>query len=94
MPGSQTSRTIKSIGPRVTTLEALFAAGHRLDDVPLVAQVVAERLSHARLVVDDEDGGCHVGTQRDGSHEGSKAKATRNSCTSMTFVRFVRFVSS
>ena len=41
------------------TFEALFPARHRFDDVALVAQVVAERLSNAWLVVDDEDGRRH-----------------------------------
>ena len=41
MPGSQTSSTIRSTAPRVTPLEAVLAARHRLDGVALVAQHAA-----------------------------------------------------
>ena len=40
-------------------LQARFAARHRFDLVPLVAQHAGQGGPHARLVVDDQDGGLH-----------------------------------
>ena len=42
-------------------LETLLAAGHRFDGVPFVAQHAAKGGAHARLVIDDEDGGLQQG---------------------------------
>ena len=59
MPGSQTSSTIEIDGAARDALEARLAARHRFDGVALVAQHAAQRGAHARLVVDDQDGGFH-----------------------------------